>query len=124
MPSTVRAHDRRERQGVRWARLAKAQLRLVDSELIALEEDGSVALTRDTSQGFDVRSQVALLKKIAGTPMTPSVRSSTCATTRRSLRSISAPDRVPRAVQSRDPAPALRQAALLVFQHPHCRDGL
>jgi hypothetical protein len=41
---------------VAWqaVRLAKAQLRLADGELIALEKDGSLALTGDTSQGFDV----------------------------------------------------------------------
>jgi hypothetical protein len=76
---------------VAWqaARLAQAQLQLADGELIALESDGSLALTRDTSQGFDVRSQVARLKQIAWTPMTPSVRSSACMTTHRSSRSIS-----------------------------------
>jgi hypothetical protein len=42
-------------------------LRLADGELIALEKDGSLALTRDTSQGFDVRSQVARLKKCLDT---------------------------------------------------------
>ena len=37
---------------VAWqaARLAQAQLRLADGELIALEKDASLALTRDTSQ--------------------------------------------------------------------------
>jgi hypothetical protein len=38
----------------------------------ALGEDGRLTLTRDTSQGFDVLSQVALLKKVAWTPMTRS----------------------------------------------------
>jgi hypothetical protein len=52
--------------------LAKAHLRLADGKPIALDEDGTLALTRDTSQGFDVLSQVALLKKIAWTPMTRS----------------------------------------------------
>jgi hypothetical protein len=44
-------------------------LRFADGKPIALD-DGTLALTRDTSQGFDVLSQVALLKKIAWTPMT------------------------------------------------------
>jgi hypothetical protein len=50
--------------------LAKAHLRFADGKPIALDEDGTLALTRDTSQGFDVLSRVALLKKIAWTPMT------------------------------------------------------
>ena len=52
---------------VAWqaARLGEGHLRLADGKPMALDEDGTIALTRDTSQGFVVLSQVALLKKIA-----------------------------------------------------------
>jgi hypothetical protein len=63
MPSTVRAHDRRERQHGSGSLAGDAAgaglIALADGELIALDKDGSLALTRDRSQGFDVRSQVA-----------------------------------------------------------------
>ena len=45
--------------------MAKAHLRLADGKPLALDEDGTLALIRDTSRGFDVLSQVALLKKTA-----------------------------------------------------------
>ena len=58
---------------------------LVDQPLpgnVATRLTGRTALTWDTSQCFDALSQVALLKRIAWTPMTGPVRSSACVTTR------------------------------------------
>ena len=53
---------------VAW-QAARLGERFADGKPIAVDEDGTLALTRDTSSGFDVLSQVALLKKIAWTPM-------------------------------------------------------
>jgi hypothetical protein len=71
MPSTVRAHDRRERQhgsdglagGAAGAGLIAAGRWRADRP----RKGGSLALTRDTSEGFDAQSQVARLKNWPGT---------------------------------------------------------
>ena len=64
------------------ARLGEGPLAARRGKPFALDEDDTLALTRDTSQCFDALSQVALLKRIAWTPMTGPVRSSACVTTR------------------------------------------
>jgi hypothetical protein len=53
---------------VAWqaARLGEAPFAARHGKPIALDEDGTLALTRDTSQGFDVLSQVALVKRLPG----------------------------------------------------------
>jgi hypothetical protein len=66
MPSTLHADERRERQhgsrGLAGRAAGGGPIAASRCELIALEKEGSLALTKGASQGLDVRLQVACLK--------------------------------------------------------------